>query len=245
VDVVKMPFDEAVSRVHYELIQSLIKVGACPTRSELAERLNMPVVRIEQLLSELSQVHGVVLHPHLCEPWLVHPFSTTPTAHWVEAGDGDWWAPCIWCAFGIATLVGGDTRIHTRFGAESETLVIRTMKGIRLVSRRCGSTSPFRPVAPGKMSTSIARWFSLSVHRKTFSPGAIATDCRMEKMFVCTMSCSLPECGMAHTQMRTGISGRSPRRKRFSSSRDLFRRSGILVRKKADTKHTCTRVGRV
>ncbi len=128
-NTVKTPDDKAVSRVHYELIQSLIDFGACPTRSELAERLKMPVVRIEQLLSELSEVHGVVLHPHLCEPWLVHPFSTTPTAHWVEAENGDWWAPCIWCAFGIATLVGGDTRVHTRFGGESEPLIIRTIKG--------------------------------------------------------------------------------------------------------------------
>src|SRR5436305_14253815 len=102
-----MPDDNAVSRVHYELIRSLIDFGACVTRSELAERLKMPIARIEQLLFELSDVHGVVLHPHLCEPWLVHPFSTTPTAHWVKGADGDWWAPCIWCAFGIATLVDG------------------------------------------------------------------------------------------------------------------------------------------
>lgn len=128
-NVEERPIDQAVSRLHYELIQSLIKAGACPTRSELAERFKVPVVRIEQLLSELSKVHGVVLHPHLCEPWIVHPFSTTPTGHCVEAEDRSWWAPCIWCAFGIATLVGGDTRIHTRFGFESEPLVIRTIKG--------------------------------------------------------------------------------------------------------------------
>lgn len=244
-NALKTPDDKAVSRVHYELIQSLIRVGACPTRSELAERLKLSVVRIEQLLSELSEVHGLVLHPHLCEPWLVHPFSTTPTAHWVEAGDGDWWAPCIWCAFGIAiwlAAIRGSTR---DLGPNLSRWLFVPSRGNRLVSRMCGCTSPFHPLAPGKTSINIALWFSLSVHGKTFLRGAIATDCLMEKMFLCIMSRSLPENGMARMQTRTGTSGRSPRHKQFSSDRGLFPHSGILVRKKADTKHTSTRFARV
>src|SRR5579872_3571679 len=78
----------------------------------------------------------------------------------------------------------------------------------------CGCTSPFRPIAPGKMSISIARWFSLSVHGKTLWRGAIDSDRRMGKMFLCTRSRSLPEHGMAPTQTRTGISGPLLRLKR-------------------------------
>lgn len=126
---VKTADEKALSLVHHELIQSLIETGTCPNRSELAESLDMSVAEIEQLLSELSETHGIVLHPHLCEPWVVHPFSTTPTAHWVEGSNASWWAPCIWCALGIATLVGADTRIHTRIGAEAEPLVIRVLDG--------------------------------------------------------------------------------------------------------------------
>ena len=122
--------DRVLSRLHYELIRSLISVGACPTRSDLAKRLEIPVGRVEQLLSELSDIHGVVLHPHICEPWLVHPFSTTPTPHWVEARGGSWWAPCIWCAFGVATVVGGEIRIHTRIAAEAEPLIISAVDGL-------------------------------------------------------------------------------------------------------------------
>jgi hypothetical protein len=118
----------SVSLIHHELIRTLIDTGSCPSRYELAQRLDLPVAQIEQLLSELAEIHGVVLHPHVCEPWLVHPFSITPTAHWVEGADGNWWAPCIWCAFGIATLVRSETRIHTRVGAEAEPLVIRVVK---------------------------------------------------------------------------------------------------------------------
>jgi hypothetical protein len=128
-NAVKTANEKALSLIHHELIQTLIDTGSCPNRSELAERLDLPVAQIEQLLYELSEIHGVVLHPHICEPWLVHPFSTTPTAHWVEGADGNWWAPCIWCAFGIVALVGGETKIHTRFGAEAVPLVIRAVDG--------------------------------------------------------------------------------------------------------------------
>lgn len=118
-----------VSLIHRELVRTLIDTGSCPNRSELAKRFSMPVAEIEELLFELSEIHGVVLHPHICEPWLVHPFSTTPTAHWVEGEKGNWWTPCIWCGLGVATLVGGETRIHTRIGAEAESLVIRAVHG--------------------------------------------------------------------------------------------------------------------
>ena len=121
--------ETSVSLVHHELIQSLIDTGSCPNRSELAKCLDMPVAQTEELLSELSEIHGVVLHPHICEPWLVHPFSTIPTAHWVEGENRNWWAPCLWCGFGVTTLVGGETRIHTRLGAEAESLLIRVVNG--------------------------------------------------------------------------------------------------------------------
>src|SRR5262249_57149373 len=31
-----------------------------------------------------------------------------------------WWAPCIWCALGVAALVGEDVVIHSRIGGEAE-----------------------------------------------------------------------------------------------------------------------------
>lgn len=118
-----------VSRLHYELVRGLIERGACPANAELARRLGVPPAEIEVLLHRLADLHGVVLHPHVCEPWIVHPFSLTPTIHWVEGSNGSWWAPCVWCAFGIAVLVGGEVRIHTRFAAEAEPLLIHATDG--------------------------------------------------------------------------------------------------------------------
>src|SRR5690349_20697483 len=103
-----------LTRLHYEIIRGLIDQGYCPSNDELARRMSVPRDRLEELLRALTEIHGVVLHPHVCEPWIVHPFSLTPTLNWVEAKDGrGWWAPCVWCALGVTTLAGGEVHIHT------------------------------------------------------------------------------------------------------------------------------------
>ncbi len=124
-----MATEPLLSRLHYELIRGLIEDCACPTNSDLAHRMKLPPARVEELLRSLSDIHGVVLHPHACEPWIVHPFSLTPTLHWIESRRGGWWAPCVWCALGVASLVGGEVYVHTRFAAEAEPLAIPVVDG--------------------------------------------------------------------------------------------------------------------
>jgi len=121
--------ETSLARVHHALIRSLIDSGGCPKNSELARHLGISTAQVEERLYKLSEIHGVVLHPHVCEPWVVHPFSVTPTLNWVEGANASWWAPCIWCACGVAVLAGGEVRIHTRFGAEAAPLVIRVVAG--------------------------------------------------------------------------------------------------------------------
>jgi len=114
---------------HYELVHGLAERGACPSNSELAGQLGIDIAEVEELLRRLSAIHGVVLHPHICEPWIVHPFSLTPTLNWVEGQGRSWWSPCIWCALGVAVIVEGNVQIHTRFGGEAEPLTIPVNDG--------------------------------------------------------------------------------------------------------------------
>lgn len=124
-----MPDELSLSRVHHELIRNLIETGTCLNNSELAQRLDVPAARVEECLRGLSEIHGVVLHPHICEPWVIHPFSLTPTLNWIKGQPGTWWAPCVWCALGVTALVQGETQIHTRLGGEAEPLTIRVIEG--------------------------------------------------------------------------------------------------------------------
>jgi hypothetical protein len=124
-----MPDEYALSRIHYELIRGLVEQFACPTNSELARQLQVSTGQVEELLVALSNMHGVVLHPHICEPWVIHPFSVTPTINWIQGQRGSWWAPCVWCALGVACVVGGEVEIYTRFGGQAEPLRIRVIEG--------------------------------------------------------------------------------------------------------------------
>ncbi|HXN46945.1 MAG TPA: organomercurial lyase [Bryobacteraceae bacterium] len=124
-----MADDPTLSRLHHALIRGLIDRGACPANLELASALGLTESELEGQLRDLADIHGIVLDPRACEPWIVHPFSLTPTIHWIEGASHSWWAPCVWCALGVASVAGGDLRIHTRFGAEAETLVIDVAYG--------------------------------------------------------------------------------------------------------------------
>ena len=116
--------------VHTYLIQQLLSVGFIPARDHVASQLEVTTSEIEDAYKRLSDGHGLVLHPHVAEPWVIHPFSLSPTLNWVEKGSMGWWAPCIWCALGIATLAGGEVRIDTRLGAEREPLSILVRDGV-------------------------------------------------------------------------------------------------------------------
>lgn len=120
---------DASSRLHYELVRGLIQNGACPTNADLSRHLGLSLPETEDQLQALAAIHGVVLHPHTPAPWIVHPFSLTPTLNWIDGHGRGWWAPCIWCALGVATLVGGEVNIHSRYGAEGESVTIPVTNG--------------------------------------------------------------------------------------------------------------------
>jgi hypothetical protein len=124
-----MPDERVVSRLHCQLIRSLLEQGACPSNSALAQQVGVAPAEIEDLLRALSDIHGIVLHPHACAPWIIHPFSVTPTINWIQGPQRGWWAPCLWCALGVATLVRRPVQVHTHYGGEAEPLTIPVIHG--------------------------------------------------------------------------------------------------------------------
>ena len=120
-----MTLQTNTSLLHYHLITGLIETGTAPTLQALAKRANLACAEVKTTLKELERSHGCVLHPHTVEPWVVHPFSLSPTLTWVAGAKHGWWAPCMWCALGIAALTDEHVRVHSRLGGESETITIR------------------------------------------------------------------------------------------------------------------------
>lgn len=118
------------SWIHHLLIQGFLATGRAPSRDELAEQAGCANEQIEQALQSLHATHGLVLHPHQVEPWVVHPFSSSPTSTWVAGPRHGWWAPCLWCGLGISALSEEPVVIHTRIGAEAEAVEIPAHRGI-------------------------------------------------------------------------------------------------------------------
>lgn len=117
------------STVHQLLLKTLIERGRAATTVELCGRLGASAEVVRSSLLRLEANHGVVMHPGTLDPWLVHPFSTTPTLFHVRNATRGWWAPCVWCALGVAVLVPGPVRIATRLGGETEACEITYNQG--------------------------------------------------------------------------------------------------------------------
>jgi hypothetical protein len=162
---------QGLADLHAILIQQLLETGRLPEARHIAASLEITPSELTERLNRLSELHGLVLHPRVPQPWVVHPFSTTPTPHFVEGQQHGWWAPCIWCALGVAQLAGGKVRIHTRLGAESEAVILDVEDGVPLdaedivihfsipprnawnnVHQHCSLVLPFRS------ETDIVKW---------------------------------------------------------------------------------------
>jgi hypothetical protein len=113
------------SRAHAAILQGIIERGYAPDVDSLVQTLAAARQDVQSSLERLAADHGVVLHPGTHDVRIAHPFSLSPTHVWVAfAGRGSW-APCLWCAFGISSLVGGNVDILTSFGAEADRARIR------------------------------------------------------------------------------------------------------------------------
>ena len=116
--------------LHHRLIEHFLEHGHAPGLDALAASLGISGAELEGALRRLEAQHGVVLHggPRP-DVWLVHPFSSTPTLFWVEGAGRGWWAPCVWCALGVACLAEADVVVHTRVGGEIEAVRFEVRDG--------------------------------------------------------------------------------------------------------------------
>jgi hypothetical protein len=116
-------------RLHQYVLTSFVRRGHAPSLDELGQALQLPRADVEAGLRRLHNAHGLMLHPHVCEVWIAHPFSTAPTGVWVGAEERGWWAPCLWCAAGVVALAAPDATIHARLGGESQEARIEIRGG--------------------------------------------------------------------------------------------------------------------
>lgn len=118
-----------LSTLHQAILEHLVQLGTAPSLGILADRFATREEVVARQLLELQAEHGVVLHPGTTDIWVAHPFSTAPTLFSIEGERGHRWSNCAWCSLGAAALLGGDVRITTTLGGESQRVVLEVSGG--------------------------------------------------------------------------------------------------------------------
>jgi alkylmercury lyase-like protein len=104
------------------LTRMIAERGHAPSIAELATAAGAGAGAVEESLRRLHESHSLLLHPHRCEPWVVHPFALSAGGCWVETPARGYWANCLYCGLGIAAALSSDAVITTRLGGEGETV---------------------------------------------------------------------------------------------------------------------------
>ena len=115
--------------LHHAILSHIVEHGHAPGNQLLAANFGVTLDEVTEALHSLQEYHGIVLHPHKAEPWVIHPFALSPTNFLVRSERGTWWGNCAWCSLGVAALLKEDLSIITTLGAYDEQVVISIVKG--------------------------------------------------------------------------------------------------------------------
>jgi Alkylmercury lyase len=84
-----------------------------PGFEQVAEELEVPVEEAEAAFRRLEEGHVLVFAPGTLNIWMANPLSAVPTDFWVETPRGGYWGSCVWDAFGVVAMLGGEGTIST------------------------------------------------------------------------------------------------------------------------------------
>ena len=148
------------------LARMIAERGHAPRIEELAEAAGLEEEEVRASLQRLHDGYALLLHPHRCEPWVVHPFALSPGSCWVETPERGYWANCLYCGLGMVAALRCDARITTRLGGEGETRVFRVEGGTLL-----DTDGVFH------LSTPVKEWWANVIHAcASFQPFASEAD---------------------------------------------------------------------
>jgi hypothetical protein len=135
------------------LTRMVADTGHAPSLGALAAASGRDVAAVEASLRRLHDSHSLLLHPHGCAPWAVHPFALSAGGCWVETPARGYWANCLYCGLGIAAALDCDALLTARLGGEGVTATYRVADG-----RLLDAGGVFH------LSTPVAHWWDNVIH---------------------------------------------------------------------------------
>ncbi len=104
--------------------------GRAPSVEETGKALGCPAREVAAAFARLEAAHVLVMERGTSTIRMAHPFSVVPTAFRAETPRGSWWGNCIWDAFGIVAMLGGDGTVSTSCADCGEPMVLPVRHGV-------------------------------------------------------------------------------------------------------------------
>ena len=106
--------DQLDNSVRLEVYRFFVDEGRPPMPAEIGLALDAPPHEVETSLRRLADARVFVLAPGTPYIWMANPLSALPSPYGVRARGRDWWGICVWDAFGIIAMLGGDGSVSSR-----------------------------------------------------------------------------------------------------------------------------------
>jgi hypothetical protein len=122
-----MTVDEGfISRVRLEVLSATAKSGRVPDAEAVGRTLDAPRGDVSEAFHRLADAHIYVAEPG--DPSrlrMANPYSAVQTRFRVEVGRRGYFGNCVWDAFGVISLLGGDGAVSTSCPDCHEALEVR------------------------------------------------------------------------------------------------------------------------
>jgi hypothetical protein len=115
--------------VRQQVYLKTVETGRPPRASEVAAVLGCGRDEMLAAFRELRARKLLALAPESGEIVMAPPFSAVPTPFHVIAGDRDYFANCVWDAYGVAAALHRDARVEASCGCCGEAMKLAVRDG--------------------------------------------------------------------------------------------------------------------
>ena len=125
-----MPVDDFDTKVKLAIYELTAETGSIPNSSEVSRKID---TNESEVLGSFGRLHAKrLLLPEPGDPTRIRmapPFSGIPTKFPVEANGKNYYANCVWDAYGIAAALHCDAISRASDGHTGEPLVLEVKNG--------------------------------------------------------------------------------------------------------------------
>jgi hypothetical protein len=101
-----------------------------PAIDDVAAALSLSPAEVEASFRRLEERHVLVFAPGTRNVWMANPLSAFPTPFRVETPRGAYWGNCVWDAFGVVAMLGGDGVVLTTCADCGDEMSLRVRRGV-------------------------------------------------------------------------------------------------------------------